>query len=198
MTTRSLEIPKFFIFEQENTCFTDISKMLNINKNIIFLILAFPIYLFSQNISESEIKSVAYQIIKESEYSMLVTLDSNNKPTTRLMDHNIINEDLVIYLITNPRSRKITHLNNNPSVSINFQSKDRKSYVSINGEAELINDISLKRKYWKYEWTPFYSDIENDCILIKINPQILEIVSSNENISSDPITWRPLTLIINN
>ena len=125
--------------------------MLNINKNIIFLILAFPIYLFSQNISESEIKSVAYQIIKESEYSMLVTLDSNNKPTTRIMDHNIINEDLVIYLITNPRSRKITHLNNNPSVSINFQSKDRKSYVSINGEAELINDISLKRKYWKYE-----------------------------------------------
>ena len=198
MTTRSQEIPKFFIFEQENTCFTDISKMLNINKNIIFLILAFPIYLFSQNISESEIKSVAYQIIKESEYSMLVTLDSNNKPTTRLMDHNIINEDLVIYLITNPRSRKITHLNNNSSVSINFQSKDRKSYVSINGEAELINDIALKRKYWKYEWTPFYSDIENDCILIKINPQILEIVSSNENISSDPITWRPLTLIINN
>ena len=122
MTTRSLERPKFFIFEQENNCFTDISKMLNINKNIIFLILAFPIYLFSQNISESEIKSVAYQIIKESEYSVLVTLDSNNKPTTRLMDHNIISEDLDIYLITNPRSRKITHLNNNPSISINFQS----------------------------------------------------------------------------
>jgi len=172
--------------------------MLNIKKNIIFLILAFPIYLFSQNISESEIKSVAYQIIKESEYSILVTLDSNNKPTTRLMDHNIISEDLDIYLITNPRSRKIAHLNNNPSVSINFQSKDRKSYVSINGEAELINDISLKTKYWKNVWTPFYSDIENDCVLIKINPQILEIVSSNESISSDPITWRPLTLIINN
>ena len=101
-------------------------------------------------------------------------------------------------LITNPRSRKIAHLNNNPSVSINFQSKDRKSYVSINGEAELINDISLKTKYWKNEWTPFYSDIENDCVLIKINPQILEIVSSNESISSDPVTWRPLTLIINN
>ena len=64
LTTRSLERTKFFIFEQENTCFTDISKMLNINKNTIFLILAFPIYLFSQNISESEIKSVAYQIIK--------------------------------------------------------------------------------------------------------------------------------------
>ena len=78
LTTRSIERPKFFIFEQENTCFTDISKMLNINKNIIFLILVFPIYLFSQNISESEIKSFAYQIIKESEYSVFVTLDSNN------------------------------------------------------------------------------------------------------------------------
>ena len=81
------------------------------------------------------------------------------------MDHHIINKNFDIYLVTNPFSRKVTHLRLNSSISINFQSPDGQNYVSINGKGILIDDINLKTKYWKNEWTPFYNNIDTDCIL---------------------------------
>jgi general stress protein 26 len=112
------------------------------------------------------------------------------------MDHHIINKDFDIYLVTNPFSRKVAHLRLNSSISINFQSPDGQNYVSINGKGILIEDLNLKTKYWKNEWTPFYNNIDTDCILVQIIPQSLELVSLSNDITGDPKTWKPKTIII--
>lgn len=111
------------------------------------------------------------------------------------MDPHVYSNDFEIYLVTNPKSRKVTHLLNNNTISLNFISKEGDSYVSINGTALLINDFSKKKKYWKSTWTPYYKDWNNDSILIKINIKSLEIVSSSNDISSNPVTWKPTTII---
>ena len=166
-------------------------------KNLSFLLLGLlSINVFSQTLSDLEIKNLAFEIIKESKNSVFITLDSLNKPTNRIMDHHIINKDFDIYLVTNPFSRKVTHLRHNSSISINFQSIDGQNYVSINGDGILIDDLKLKTKYWKNEWTPFYKNIDTDCILIQIIPESLELVSLSNDIKGDPKTWKPKTIII--
>lgn len=163
----------------------------------MFLLLFFSV-IFSQNISDDYLESIAFDIIKESQNCVLVTLNSENKPTTRVMEHNIYNKNFEIYLVTNPFSRKVSHLKSNPIISLNFQSNDRLSYVSVNGEAQLIDDIKLKNKYWKEEWTPHYKNIETDCVLIKIIPESLEIVSLTNEVLGDSKTWKPKTISIDN
>ena len=165
---------------------------------LAFFLLLFFSVLFSQNNSDNYLKSIAYDIIKESKNCVFVTLDSENKPATRVMEHNIYNKNFEIYLVTNPFSRKVSHLKSNSIVSLNFQSIDKLSYVSLNGTAELINDIKLKNKYWKEEWTPHYKNIETDCVLIKIVPISLEIVSLTNEVFGDSKTWKPKTISINN
>ena len=163
----------------------------------LFLLLFFSV-LFSQNNSDDYLESIAFDIIKESKNCVLVTLDNENKPTTRVMEHNLYNKKFDIYLVTNPFSRKVSHLKSNSIVSLNFQSNDRLSYVSVNGEAQLIDDIKLKNKYWKEEWTPHYKNIETDCVLIKIIPESLEIVSLTNEVLGDSKTWKPKTISIDN
>ena len=119
-----------------------------LHKKILFFPFLFISFnLLSQTISNQEIKNLAFYIIKESKNSVFITLDSLGKPTSRLMDHHIINKNFDIYLVTNPFSRKVTHLRLNSSISINFQSPDGQNYVSINGKGILIDDINLKIKY---------------------------------------------------
>ena len=163
----------------------------------MFLLLFFSV-IFSQNISDDYLESIAFDIIKESKNCVLVTLNSENKPTTRVMEHNLYNKKFDIYLVTNPFSRKVSHLKSNPIISLNFQSNDRLSYVSVNGETQLIDDIKLKNKYWKDEWTPHYKNIETDCVLIKIIPESLEIVSLTNEVFGDSKTWKPKTISIDN
>ena len=168
-----------------------------LNKKILFFsffIISFN--LLSQTISSQEIKNLAFEIIKDSKNSVFITIDSLGKPASRIMDHHIINKNFDIYLVTNPFSRKVTHLRLNSSISINFQSPDGENYVSINGKGILIDDINLKIKYWKNEWTPFYNNIDTDCVLIQIIPQSLELVSLSNDIIGDPKTWKPKTIII--
>ena len=161
--------------------------------SILFLFIS--ISSFSQEYSEKNIKDIAKSIINDSQTCVFVTLDSNQNPVSRLMDPHVYSNDFEIYLVTNPKSRKVTHLLNNNTISLNFISKEGDSYVSINGTALLINDFSKKKKYWKSTWTPYYKDLNNDSILIKINTKSLEVVSSSNDISSDPVTWKPTTII---
>ncbi|MDB4086848.1 pyridoxamine 5'-phosphate oxidase family protein [Flavobacteriaceae bacterium] len=162
---------------------------------IVILFIFISISSFSQEYSKKNIIDIANSIINDSHSCVFITLDSNNKPTSRLMDPNIYNNDFEIYLVTNPNSRKVSHIRNDNRITLNFSHKKRGSYVSINGTAKLINELSKKKKYWKSEWTPYYKDLDKDCILIKINPKSLEIVSTPSNIFSDPVTWEPTTII---
>ena len=125
--------------------------------------------IYSQEYSEKNTKDVANSILNNFNSCVFTTLDSNNNPVSRLMDPYIYNNNFEIYLVTNPKSRKVSHLINNDRISLTFISKDSNSYVSINGSAVLINELSQKQKYWKSSWTPYYKDLDNDCILIKIN-----------------------------
>ena len=58
-----------------------------LHKKILFFSFFFISFnLLSQTISSQEIKNLAFEIIKDSKNSVLVTIDSLGKPTSRIMD----------------------------------------------------------------------------------------------------------------
>lgn len=147
--------------------------------------------LFSQSAFNSDtIIVAAREIIKETTYCALVTIDSTGQPQARTMNPFPVDDDLVIWFATSRSSRKVGELKHNPKVAVYFADHNTaKGYVNISGKAEVIDDKELlqkkKRDYW--EGIPNWQDI---FVLIKIVPERLEVINYKHGLSNDPKTFK--------
>ena len=57
--------------------------------------------------------SVAREYMQTVRYCALITVDSNGQPHVRAMDPFLPDENMVVYLGTNPKSRKVQEIRNN-------------------------------------------------------------------------------------
>jgi general stress protein 26 len=125
---------------------------------------------------------VAHAIIDSARCRVLITVDEQGKPHAREMDPMPVNEDMVIWLGTNPLTKKVKQIRANPNVVFYYYDTKAFGYVSIEGTAELVNDPAEKAKHWKPYWAQYYPDREKDFILIKVTPVRFEIVSYKHKI----------------
>lgn len=133
----------------------------------------------------------AREIIKSAGNVALITQDGSGVPQVRTMDPFAPEEDFTVWLATNPSSRKVQQIKNNPQVTLYYPDKSDKGYVVIHGTAELINDQKEKDTRWKDEWKSFYTNRTDAYLLIKVTPHYLELINYNHGISGDPKTWQP-------
>jgi general stress protein 26 len=156
----------------------------------LFFVVFFSSFLLAQNnnsytakeISRDSLVMVSHAIIESAGCRVLITVDENGKPHAREMDPFTPGEDMVVWLGTSPKTRKVKQIENNPNVVVFFYDTKGLSYVSIEGKARLINDPTLKAKYWKDNWNRFYPDRGKDFILIQVTPVRLELVSYKHNL----------------
>ena len=134
-------------------------------------------YFAPQELSRDSLLSLARSIIESAQNLTLITVDENGKPQARTMSPFPPEENMVIWLGTNPRSRKVQQIKNNPNVMVFYYDTKSFSYVSVTGQASIINDPENRAHYWKESWIRFYPDPEKDYTLIKVTPQRLEICS---------------------
>jgi len=130
-----------------------------------------------QEISRDSLLIVARTIIDSALCRTFITVDENGKPQARTMSPFPPEEDMVIWLGTNPRSRKVKQIKKNPNVMVFYYDTKSASYVSVAGEARIVNDPEKRSHYWKESWTRYYPDPEKDYTLIEVTPKRLEIVS---------------------
>ncbi len=151
--------------------------------NLLFLILFLSSISNAQNknitgeISRDSMLSVANTIMEGAKCRVLVSVDEDGKPHAREMDPFPPEDGLVIWFATNPKTRKVKQIKNNPNVAVFYYDTKASSYVSINGKAHLVNDPAEKEVHWKEYWKRYYPDREKDMILIKVIPERLELVS---------------------
>ncbi len=134
--------------------------------------------------------SVAREYMQTVRYCALITIDSNGQPHVRAMDPFFPDENMVVYLGTNPKSRKVQEIRNNPMVTLYYSDNIGEGYVAIIGTANLVDDPKVKAIWWKKEWDEFYKDQKESYLLIKVVPERVEIVNYKHNIISDTETWR--------
>jgi general stress protein 26 len=142
-------------------------------------------------LTREQLIAAAREIMATARYCALITLDSAGSPQARTLDPFLPDENMVVWLGTNPRSRKVAAIRRNPRVTLYYFDREGQAYVTISGIARLVNDSTEKAKRWKDEWKAFYPDRARDYLLIVVKPERLEVVSVRKGIVGDSNTWKP-------
>lgn len=142
--------------------------------------------------------ATAREIMKTARYCALITLDSNGRPQARTMDPFPPEENMVVWLGTNPNSRKVREIRRNGYVTLYYSVNEDQAYVAISGRARIVTDAKAKARYWKDEWKEFYPDREKGYVLITVIPQKLEVVNVKLGVIGDSIKWEPPSVTFGN
>lgn len=160
----------------------------------IFLLSGFiliPRQLLSQAAaSRDTIKLAALEIIKETTYCALVTIDSTGQPDIRTMNPFPPNKEFITWFATSRTSRKVKEIRNNPKVCVYYANHlTAKGYVTIRGTAEVIDNrellLRMKRDYWN--GIPGWQE---KFVLIKVVPESLEVINYRHGLNNDPNTFK--------
>jgi len=164
-------------------------------RKTICILLVIPLMGFSQitdqkDSTNSKLISAARDIMQAAGTCALITVDETGIPMVRIMDPFPAESDFTVWLGTNPNSRKVTHIKENPNVTLYYSDSDASGYVVIHGLAQLVNEKKEKEAHWKDAWQDFYPDKTNGYLLIKVSPQWMEVLSVKRGITGDPVTWQ--------
>ena len=132
----------------------------------------------------------AREIMQETTYCALVTLDSTGQPQVRTMNPFPQNDEFITWFATSRTSRKAKEIKNNPRVCVYYADHvSAKGYVNITGTAEIIDDkellLKMKREYWNG-----IPDWQNKFVLIKVVPVTLEVINYKHGLNNDPDTFK--------
>jgi general stress protein 26 len=149
-----------------------------------------PVLHAQSPVNRDTIRIAALEIMRETNYCALVTLDSTGKPQIRTMNPFPANDEFVTWFATSRNSRKVIEIRNNPNVSVYYADHiSAKGYVSISGKAEVIDDrellLKMKREYWNG-----IPDWQNIFVLIKIVPERLEVINYKHGLNNAPGTFK--------
>ena len=148
-----------------------------------------PSNLYAQSsVNRDTILVAAREIIKETTYCALVTIDSTGQPQVRTMNPFPVNDEFITWFATSRNSRKVREIKNNPKVCVYYANHmSAKGYVNITGTAEVIYDkellIKMKRDYW--ESIPNWQNI---FVLLKIVPKTIDVINYKHGLINDPET----------
>ena len=155
-----------------------------------------PWKLYAQSsINRDTILIAAREIINETTYCALVTIDSTGQPQARTMNPYPANDEFITWFATSRTSRKVREIRNNPKVCVYYANHvSAKGYVNITGTAEVIDDkellIKMKRDYWEN-----IPDWQNIFVLIKIVPETIEVINYKHGLNNDPETFRAPSIV---
>ena len=159
-------------------------------------ILSVPASIMAQELSEDSLELIAREIIESANFVALITLDANGHPQARVMDPFPPEENMTVWLATNPQSRKVVQIESDDRVTLYYFDNAGLGTVSLMGTARLVNDPTEKAKRWKSGWEAFYPDRDSSYLLIQVRPEFMEVVSVKHGLRGDPVTWKPQGLAI--
>jgi general stress protein 26 len=120
--------------------------------------------------------SAARTIIAGARYAALVTVDATGAPQARTVDPLAPDSAMVVWIGTNPRSRKVAEIRREPRVALHWLDPNVGGYVTLRGTARLVDDPEEKARRWRPGWEAFYPDRRRDLLLIQVHPSRLEVV----------------------
>ncbi len=162
---------------------------------LLFLLIAQTLECLSLEKSASpaerdSIIAAAREIIGYQTYCALITVDSSGYPQARTMNPFPPEQDMTVWIATNSRSRKVDEIRNNPNVCLYYSNHARGTgYVSIRGKAILVDDMNEKLKRKREYWNQAFPDW-NYLMLIKVIPEIIEVINYKRGFVNDPSTFK--------
>jgi general stress protein 26 len=169
-------------------------QKLSVTLALVGLVFTLPAFGQQPGFSREALISAAREIMTVTRYCALITTGRDRRSHARTMDAFAPEENMTVWLATNPRSRKVAEIRRNPKVTLYYFDRESSAYVTIYGIARLVNDKSEKAKRWKEDWKTFYPDRDKSYLLISVTTQRLEVVNVNKGIVGTSPTWQPLSV----
>src|SRR2546425_13256434 len=121
------------------------SHRLNVLARTLLLLcsLVLPPAVWSQGkprLDRQSLLATAREIIKTARYCALITLDSAGHPHARTMDPFLPEENMVVWLGTNAKSRKVAEIRRNQRVTIYYFLPDDQANITITGRERIVKD----------------------------------------------------------
>jgi general stress protein 26 len=154
-----------------------------VSRHTFFLVLFSSVFLIPPAIAQKKgdkaIVETARKIMIEARYCSMTTLAEDGSPQVRAMDPFPPEDDMTVWLATNPKTRKPAQIRRDSRVALFYLDPSDTGYVTLLGEAQIVDDPTEKARRWKESWKNFYED-ENrgkDYLLIKVVPKRIEVSS---------------------
>ncbi len=157
---------------------------------------SFPAMATSVDTTRATLETVARRIVRAVPFPTFITTDASGQPQARTVQPQPPDSAWTVWFATNPRTRKVTEIARNPRVVLHYFDQSTLSYVALIGRARVVRDRATKAAHWTPAWGAFYADRDTSVVLIAVEAERLEIVSSTLGISGDAATWRPPTLLV--
>jgi general stress protein 26 len=105
-------------------------------------------------------------------------------------------ETFTIWLGTNPALRKVREIEENSNVTLAFGSDSSNANLIIYGQAQIVQDVSIRKKHWINSWILFFphGPKGDDFVSIKIEIREMELMSFKENIVPEPFGLKPVRI----
>lgn len=118
------------------------------------------------------------QIIDQDHVGVLSTMQGN-KPHARYM--MFFHDELQLYTATNKKTHKVEEIEKNPNVHVLLgYDQEGDKYIELQGKATIVEDQTLKEKYWHEELTPWLDGpTDPQYCLLRIEPEHIELVRGN-------------------
>jgi len=135
--------------------------------------------------------ATARTIATTARYAAFITVGADGAAQARTVDPLLADTGFVVWVATNPRTRKVAELRRDPRVTLHWFDPAAAGYVTLKGVGRTVTDPKEVARRWKAEWAPFYPNRARDLLLIEIRPKSLEVVSPGHGVLGDSLTWRP-------
>ena len=123
------------------------------------------------------------KIVEGAKVAMLVTHSLNDNLVSRPMQLQEVEFDGDIWFLTRSDTNKYEEIQKNPKVNVVIADK---SYASIAGTAEIVNDPARQEQYWSKAYEAMFDLQANDPLikLIKINAESAEYWDTGATVKS--------------
>ena len=145
-----------------------------------------------------DLKEIAKEVMVNAKNCTLITIDSVGVAHARAMDPFVPKEDFTVWMATNPKSLKVQQIKKNSNVTLYYFDAKSVSYVTLQGEAKIVNTQKEKEIYWKTAWENFYKNRTTDYLLIKFTPMKVYVISEKYSILGESVTWKAPEVKLNN
>ncbi|WP_373512084.1 pyridoxamine 5'-phosphate oxidase family protein [Persicitalea sp.] len=123
------------------------------------------------------------EIIDNIEVGMLTTMQDDGDHKSRPMQTQKLDADGNLWFFTSRTSHKTEELQKHPNVNVAYADIDAQSYVSVVGEASIVDDAAVKKELWNQTvkaWFPDGLD-DPDLTVLKVNIKSAEYWDSSSS-----------------
>ncbi|WP_088006862.1 pyridoxamine 5'-phosphate oxidase family protein [Indiicoccus explosivorum] len=133
------------------------------------------------NAHEEAVRTV-YELIKDVDVAMLTTV-SEGKLVSRPLQTQEKEFDGTLWFLTLKDTVKYDEIQKNPNVNVAYVGK---SYVSISGTAEFVEDLERKKEYWNPVFDKLLETSYDDpnVVLIKVTAETAEYWESGNKLKA--------------